>query len=69
MGRTLSFDDADHAAMTPAAGVPMLDWPSDLFSDNASATELVAVDFLQECDEEFMLDSHQSEEFYVQLAA
>ena len=69
MGQTLSFDDAEHAAMTPEAGVPMLDWPRDLFSDNASAAELVAVDFLQECDWESMPDTHKSEAFCIQLAA
>jgi len=69
MGQTHSFDDAEHATITPAAGVPMLDWPSDLFSDNARLADLVAVDFLLQCDSEFMPHSHQSEELYVQLAA
>lgn len=30
--------------------VPMLDWPSDLFSDNVSMAELVAEDFPVEWD-------------------
>jgi hypothetical protein len=30
--------------------VPALDWPRDLFDDNASTDELVAVDFLMQCD-------------------
>ncbi|MGA3002333.1 MAG: hypothetical protein ABSE20_11435 [Acetobacteraceae bacterium] len=69
MGQTLSFDDAEHATITSAAGVPMLNWPSDLFSDNASLADLVTVDFLQQCDPAFLPHSRESEEFCVQLAA
>jgi hypothetical protein len=69
MGQTLSFDDAEHATMTPTVGVPMLDWSRDLFSDNASLADLVAVDFLLQCDSEFMPQPHQSEELCIQLAA
>jgi hypothetical protein len=32
------------------ARVPMLDWPADLFDDNATLPELVTVDFLLQCD-------------------
>ena len=32
------------------ARVPTLDWPSDLFGDNATLPELVTVDFLLQCD-------------------
>jgi hypothetical protein len=55
--------------MTPSVGVPMLDWPSDLFSDNASLTDLATVDFVLQCDPGFMPYSHQSEQSYTQLAA
>ena len=34
----------------PPSAVPMLDWPVDLFSDNAVTDELVTVDFLMQCD-------------------
>ena len=30
--------------------VPMLDWPSDLFSDNTTLDDLVTVDFVMQCD-------------------
>ena len=69
MGQTHSFDDADYATITPSVGVPMLDWPSDLFSDNASLTDLATVDFVLQCDPGFMPYSHQSEQSYTQLAA
>ena len=32
------------------ARVPTLDWPVDLFGDNATLPELVTVDFLLQCD-------------------
>lgn len=38
-------------AAQAATRVPMLDWPSDLFSDNATLAELVQVDFLMQCNE------------------
>jgi hypothetical protein len=69
MGQVHSFDEAEHVTNAPDAGVPTLDWPSDLFSDNASLTDLVTVDLLHQCEPEFMLHSHQSEELYIQLAA
>jgi len=69
MGQPHSFDDAGYATITPSVGVPMLDWPSDLFSDNASLTDLATVDFMLQCDAEFMPYSHQIERSYGQLAA
>jgi hypothetical protein len=47
----------------------MLDWPSDLFSDNASLAELVRVDFLLQCDPPCVPHARQSLEFYTQIAA
>ena len=41
MGQIHSFDEVEHATITPADGVPMLDWPGDLFSHNASVADLV----------------------------
>jgi hypothetical protein len=69
MGQAQSFDDAEFATIAPDAGVPMLDWPSDLFSDNASLTDLVTVDFLLQCDPAFLPHAQQSEEVWIQLAA
>jgi hypothetical protein len=69
MVQTHSSDDAEYAAITPDGGVPMLDWPSGLFSDEVSMTQLVAVDFLLQCDPEFVPHSYQSPELYAQLAA
>jgi hypothetical protein len=68
MGQANSFD-AENAIITPAAGVPMLDWPSDLFSDEASLKELVTVDFLMPCAPAFLPHERQSEELDIQLAA
>jgi hypothetical protein len=65
MGQPHSFDDAGYAVITPSVGVPTLDWPSDLFSDNASPSDLATVDFV--CDPEFVLDLPPGE--YIQLAA
>jgi hypothetical protein len=69
MGQPHSLDDAEYATIIPSVGVPMLDWPSDLFSDNASLTDLASVDFLLQFDPEFMLHSRQSDYLYIQLAA
>ena len=69
MGQAQTFDDVGYAIVTPAAGVPMLDWPSDLFSDNASPMDLAAVDIVQQCDPEFTPHPHQNHELYIQLAA
>jgi hypothetical protein len=68
MGQANSFD-AENANITPAAGVPMLDWPSDLFSDEASLKELVTVDFLMPCAPAFLPHEQQPEELDIQLAA
>jgi hypothetical protein len=69
MGQAHSFDDAEYAIVKPPGGVPMLDWPSDLFSDDASLTDLATVDFMLQCDAEFMTHSDQSEELHILLAA
>ena len=69
MGQAHSFDDAELASITPAGGVPMLDWPSDLFSDDASLTDLVTVDFLLQCDPAFLPHTQRSQELCMQLAA
>ena len=69
MGQTHSFDDAEHATMIPATGVPMLDWPTDLFSDNANLADLAMVDFLFQCDPAFLARTQQSEELCIQIAA
>ena len=50
MRKAFSFDDADPSAVAPGAGVPMLDWPNDLFRDEASATDLVNVDLHCQCE-------------------
>jgi hypothetical protein len=63
-----SFDHAEYATITPAIGVPMLDWPSDLYSDDASLTDQVTVDFLMQCDSAFLPYKQQSESC-IQLAA
>jgi hypothetical protein len=65
MGQPHSFDDAEYAGIIPSVGVPTLDWPSDLFSDNASLSDLATVDFVY--DPEFVLELPQGE--YIQLAA
>jgi hypothetical protein len=69
MGQANSFDDAENAVISPAASVPMLDWPSDLFSDDASLKDLVAVDFLMQCEPAFLPCAQQAEELDIQLAA
>jgi hypothetical protein len=69
MGQVQSFDDAGYAIVTPAAGVPMLDWPRDLFSDNASPADLEMVDFLLQCDPAFLPHAQHSEDLSIQLAA
>jgi hypothetical protein len=69
MGQIHSFDDAEYATITPANGVPMLDWPSDLFSDNANLTDQVTVDLLMQYDSELIPYTQQTEESCVQLAA
>lgn len=66
MGQSHSFDDAEHATTTPTTGVPMLDWPSDLFSDNISLTDLVTVDIAYPG---FLPPSQQIEEVCIQIAA
>jgi hypothetical protein len=45
-------------ARTQPKSVPMLDWPSDLFSDNATVAELVETDFLMQCDSEANQTTH-----------
>jgi hypothetical protein len=45
-------------ARMPSKPVPMLDWPSDLFSDNANVDELVETDFLMQCDSLASLSTH-----------
>jgi hypothetical protein len=37
-------------ALKAPARVPMLDWPTDLYGDNASLAEQVMVDFVLQCD-------------------
>jgi hypothetical protein len=69
MGQIHSLNEVEHATITPADGVPMLDWPSDLFSDNASAADLVTVDYLLPSDPEFLPFSRESQELCIQLAA
>ena len=69
MGQPKSFDDAENAIINPAAGVPMLDWPSDLFSDDASLKDLVTVDFLMQCEPAFLPHAQQPAELDIQLAA
>jgi hypothetical protein len=69
MGQALSFDDIEYATVTPSAGVPMLDWPSDLFSDEASLAEQVTVDFLLQCDPAFLPHAQQAQELCISLAA
>jgi hypothetical protein len=69
MGQTLSFDDTDHAGLAPNVGVPMLDWPSDLFTDDANLADLVTVDFLHQCDPAFLPRPQESRELCMQLAA
>lgn len=64
-----SFDGAEHATVIPAFGTPMLDWPTDLFSDNASVADLEMVDYLLQCDPAFLPHTHHSEELCIQLAA
>lgn len=66
MGHSHSFDDAGYATVIPAVGVPMLDWPADLFGDDASLAELVAVDIVHPA---FLLYPHQTEELRIQIAA
>lgn len=68
MGQAHSFVDTEHATITPAVGVPMLDWPSDLFSDSADLTDL---DLLPQCDPAFLPHPHSREgqDFCIQLAA
>ncbi len=69
MSQAQSFDDVGYAIVTPAAGVPMLDWPSDLFGDNASPADLEMVDFLLQCDPAFLPHAQRSEDLSIQLAA
>ena len=69
MGQAHSFDDTGYAIVAPTAGVPMLDWPSDLFSDNASPADLEMVDFLLECEPAFLPHAQRSEDLSIQLAA
>jgi hypothetical protein len=69
MSQAHSIDDAEFASIKPAAAVPMLDWPSDLFSDDASLTDLVTVDFLLQCDPSFLPHIHQGRDQCIQLAA
>ena len=69
MGQTHSFDDAEYGTIIPSVGVPTLDWPSDLFSDNVCPTDVAMVDFLLQCDPDFVADSYQNEQLHIQLAA
>lgn len=48
MREAISFDDS--STVTPGVGVPMLDWPSDLFCDEASAADLADVDVHCRCE-------------------
>ena len=41
------------------ARVPMLDWPADLYGDNASTSEQVMVDFVLQCDPSTFSRAHQ----------
>ena len=62
MSQILLSHDVDHAHT--AKRVPMLDWPSDLFSDNASFAELMAEDV------PFVLSVREPvQEIYYQVAA
>ena len=69
MGHAHSLDHAEYAAITPTTCVPMLDWPGDLFSDNASVTDPVNEDFVLECDPAFLPHAQPSKELCIQLAA
>jgi hypothetical protein len=69
MGQTHKFDAAEYTTVTPAAGVPMLDWPSDLFGDNASLADLMTMDYPLQCDPAFLPHAHHSEGLCIQLAA
>jgi hypothetical protein len=69
MGQANSFVDTEHAIVAPAGGVPMLDWPSDLFADDAGLTDLAREDFLLQYDPAFLPHTQQSEELCIQLAA
>jgi hypothetical protein len=48
---TICRDSGARGREQVPGGVPMLDWPADLFGDNATLPELVTVDFLLQCDE------------------
>ena len=58
MSQTMSFHStspvpAGRLARQPMPAenrVPMLDWPSNLFRDEATVGELVGVDFLMQCE-------------------
>ena len=69
MGLPLSYLDAGNSTDKRAAGVPMLAWPSDLFSDNTSLVDLVAVDFPLLYDPALLPRTQQNPECYVQIAA
>lgn len=42
-----SFHDPDFAEPRLPEGVPMLDWPEDLYSDDVGAMELISEDTLR----------------------
>lgn len=69
MRQAFSFDNTESSTIAPATGVPMLDWPSDLFSDEASAADLVSVDLLCQSDLFRVPHAHVAAEFYAQIAA
>lgn len=49
--------------------VPMLDWPSDLYSDNVGTAELMSEDWAIQCDSEALSHGWASSGLYVQAAA
>jgi hypothetical protein len=69
VGQTLSYRDAEYSTNRPAASVPMLDWPSDLFGDNVCLTDLAAVDLLLQFDPAFLPFTQRNPECHAQIAA
>jgi hypothetical protein len=64
-----SFSNADYSIVGLIAGVPMLDWPSDLFSDDAEAGEGAGVDCLLQFDSAFLPHAQPTSECHSHIAA